>query len=582
MNEPIYLFELTENGTAYAYDEAMAAACMQGLYNRTGPRVYVTCHDDERHRNGSAGDAGWGLKHLRRPCCTPQYWLKLLSQEGEWLHGRQCKTLSSLEELYDVTKECIRGAVIWDPAVPATVNVATTIAGVEDLVVLSPELYLDFGAKVGLPVACDLRGRFDGSETGSARNDAYRWAIRNYVDTGRCSTRIVGQYFDAWVNREIGNISYVLERDRLIAERAFAFDLSPWADFAPLSDPDQPLGTDKATLTLLLEHVCRKAGGDHMTEFCGFFNHRALCEGQPNGVLSEWETVRVISEYNFYQNTAANDVYNQSFHRWAPSAPLKQGRPKEQRTLENKVYFCIQICDMDSTTPLYDVCPVLWDDPRRGEYPLAWGFNPNLYGVLPDVYAHYYKTATENDYFCADAGAAGYFNPTRIHAEHWPMVTRHNQYWFERTDTTIAGMVLDCDHPTRDVLRHFAQFAPDGFASLVCSGIHPPCNPPVRGHIFDGMPVGFMTHAACDWEGLEKTCDTMNQLYFGKFTKERPHFVYYRITYRSPSEMFDLYERIRQTNPDLEIELVDPYTYFALLRQKYARDAAECAEDVML
>ena len=46
--------------------------------------------------------------------------------------------------------------------------------------------------------------------------------------------------------------------------------------------------------------------------------------------------------------------------------------------------------------------------------------------------------------------------------------------------------------------------------------------------------------------------------------------------------MFDLYERIRQTNPDLEIELVDPYTYFALLRQKYARDAAECAEDVML
>ena len=47
-----------------------------------------------------------------------------------------------------------------------------------------------------------------------------------------------------------------------------------------------------------------------MTELCGFFNHRALREGQPNGVLSEWETVRLISEYNFYQNTEAYNEFN--------------------------------------------------------------------------------------------------------------------------------------------------------------------------------------------------------------------------------------------------------------------------------
>ncbi len=582
MKEPIYLFELTQDGTPYAYDEAMAAACMQGLFNRTGAHVYVTCRDDEEHRNGIAGDAEWGLKHLRRPRCTPLYWLELLSKKGGWLEGREQVWLHSLEELYELTRGSVRGAVVWDPEVPATVNVATTIAGVEDLVVMSPELYLDFGVKAKLPLLCDLRGRFDGSETGSARNDAYRWAIRNYVDTGRCSNQVVGLYFDAWVNRSIGNTSYVLERDRMVNERAFVFDLSPWGDFTPLSDPQQPLGTDLATYRLLLERVYRQAGGRNMTELCGFFNHRALREGQPNGVLSEWETVRLISEYNFYQNTAANDVYNQSFHRWAPMDGLKQHRPKEARTLENKVYFCIQICDMDSTTPLYDVCPLLWDDPRRGEYPLAWGFNPNLYGVLPDVYAHYYHTASENDYFCADAGAAGYFNPTRIRSEHWPMVVEHNKYWFERTDTTIAGMVLDCDNPTREVLENFSHFAPDGFASLVCSGIHPPCNPPVYGHVYNGMPVGFMTHAACDWKGMEETCDSLNQMYFQKFTPDRPHFVYYRITYRSPGEMYDLYERLCAINPELNIEMVDPYTYFDLLRQKYLRDAAECAQDVML
>ena len=334
-------------------------------------------------------------------------------------------------------------------------------------------------------MACDLRGRFDGSETGSARNDAYRWAIRNYVDTGRCSTRIVGQYFDnARVNRQIGNTSYVLERDRLIAERAFAFDLSPWADFAPLSDPDQAAGDRQSDPDPPAGegHVCGKAGGDHMTEFCGFFNHRALCEGQPNGVLSEWVDracdfgIQFLSEHGGQRRVQS--ILPPLGALRPPQAGPAQGAADAGK--QGILFVTPDSRDMDSTTPLYDVCPVLWDDPRRGEYPLAWGFNPNLYGVLPDVYAHYYKTATENDYFCADAGAAGYFNPTRIHAEHWPMVTRHNQYWFERTDTTIAGMVLDCDHPTRDVLRHFAQFAPDGFASLVCSGIHPPCNPPVR------------------------------------------------------------------------------------------------------
>ena len=89
MKERIYLFELTQDGTPYAYDEAMAAACMQGLFNRSGAHVYVTCRNDEEHRNGIAGDAGWGLKDLRRPCCTPLYWLEVLSGEDGWLRDRE-------------------------------------------------------------------------------------------------------------------------------------------------------------------------------------------------------------------------------------------------------------------------------------------------------------------------------------------------------------------------------------------------------------------------------------------------------------------------------------------------------------
>ena len=204
MNQPIYQYELTQDATPFAYDEAMAVACMQGLWNREGSHLYVTCRDDEEHRNGIAGDSDWGLKHLRRPKCTPLYWLDVLSQKGGWLEGREVVQLHSLEEVYEHSRHAIAGAVVWDPEVPATVNIATTMAGVENLIVLSPDLYYDFGVKVGLALVHDLRGRFDGRETGSARNDAYRWAIREYVDTGLCSSEVVGLYFDAWVNRDMG------------------------------------------------------------------------------------------------------------------------------------------------------------------------------------------------------------------------------------------------------------------------------------------------------------------------------------------------------------------------------------------
>ena len=225
MSEKLYLYELMDNGTPEAYDEAMAVACMQGLINRAGAYLYVTCPDDDAHRNGQIGDTQWGPQ-LKRPRCTPRYWLDIFTAPGEWLSGREQVWLHGLQEVYELTKPYIKGAVIWDTEVPGTVNVATTIAGVEDLIVMSPELYLSFGIKMGIPVAKDLRGKFDGSETGSRRCDAYRWAVREYIDTGKCTSTVIGQYLDAWRTRDIGLTSYVLERDRMVAERAFVFDLN--------------------------------------------------------------------------------------------------------------------------------------------------------------------------------------------------------------------------------------------------------------------------------------------------------------------------------------------------------------------
>ena len=46
--------------------------------------------------------------------------------------GGSVKPLPDLGALVKLAGKRLKGAVIWDPAVPASVNVATTIAGVED------------------------------------------------------------------------------------------------------------------------------------------------------------------------------------------------------------------------------------------------------------------------------------------------------------------------------------------------------------------------------------------------------------------------------------------------------------------
>jgi hypothetical protein len=42
-------------------------------------------------------------------------------------------------------------------------------------------------------------------------------------------------------------------QDYFVANKAFFFDLSIWADEAPIDDPGQPLGADRATLLAILK-----------------------------------------------------------------------------------------------------------------------------------------------------------------------------------------------------------------------------------------------------------------------------------------------------------------------------------------
>ena len=108
---------------------------------------------------------------------------------------------------------------------------------------LSPELADRHLAKWRLPVLKDLRGLFTGAETGSRKNDAYRWAIREYLAKGYCSSKRLCLFEDSFSTRARGDIGYVVTRDWAVKNRAFVFDLSPWGDEKPQDDATPAAGS---------------------------------------------------------------------------------------------------------------------------------------------------------------------------------------------------------------------------------------------------------------------------------------------------------------------------------------------------
>jgi hypothetical protein len=550
--KPLYTYTLTQDGTPASYDEAMVAASLQGIINWEAPELYVLSHQNTR----------------------PQFWLDLLSKDGRWLEGRERKPLADLGALVHLAGDRLKGAIIWDPAVPASINVATTVAGVRDGVVLSPEFADRYLPEWHLPVLLDLRGRFTGAETGSKKNDAYRWAIREYLAKGLCPAHLLCLFEDAFSTRAGGNVGYVVTRDWAVRNRSFVFDLSPWGDERPADDPGQRLGLDLETYRMILEETLRHTAGRQMTEMTGFFvftkySHFGGHASTHEPVPTEWETVHLITPYNVYQNTSSSDCYNQSLHSQAPRRDLRQRHDVKPVPLEKKAYLCVFMADYDSAYVLYDFLPKHWDDPNRGKIPLAWGINPNLLETYPDLIAYFYSTASTADTFTADASAAGYVNPNRIRPEHLPLFIRHNQAFFREADMTIAPMVLDWDQPTPAVKDAFQQFAPDGYGTIIWD-MHTDSGKPVEPQVWKGMPILELINDANECPGAEQTADIMANA-IAKRGNRMPGFYLFRIVWVNPTTIADSLAILHRKHPDLNFELLDPYTFFALFRKAMAQ-----------
>lgn len=122
---PLYRYDLRYAGEmardkskfAAAWDEVHVVATLQGIVNRRAPRLYL--------RAISAREGG--------DIPIDDWWLEKLQAPGAWLEKRRVVDVPDLESLLNRFRGDVKGLVVYDGNVPATSNVASTIAGVSDL-----------------------------------------------------------------------------------------------------------------------------------------------------------------------------------------------------------------------------------------------------------------------------------------------------------------------------------------------------------------------------------------------------------------------------------------------------------------
>ncbi len=337
--------------------DRMMLATLQGVVNRTEPRIYLIESAEE-------GALTW-LEDLGVPYTI---------HDDRW-------------EVLDRYRDEIVGMIVYDPDVPDTINVATTMAGLEDAVIAHPNQALWVKATLGISVVHDLRGRFRGGI------EAQRWQYENLWPRTQ-QRMLVSQHSRSTLTVPFPPVTHTSStelgfvRDYAVANRAMVVYL----------DPGIPEEFE------LFERIVGEM--EPMSVYLGWF---------PSDTAGEFEGVELLSRHGIL--TVPADLFSSmTVFSGVPSAakPPKPA-PVPVPDLEDRIYLTFTMTEGDNLQYMQHRMRVMWDEPARGEVPVNWTVQPLVLDAAPAMLGHYQGTATPNDHFTAGPSGAGYIFP-----EAWP------------------------------------------------------------------------------------------------------------------------------------------------------------------
>ncbi len=392
-----------------SYDVQLSVTTLTGLINRQQPKVYLL----------SNSDAAFWLD-----AAFAQVPHDISAARGE----------AALEALLNSYRNRVAGLIIYDANFMDSVNVATTLAGQRDCMVVSPAQAETLqGPPHHLPVVADLR-----VYQWKSRVQAYLWAERNLLKSA--SPNLV-----AGLDPKIAGAL----RSFLVATRAFVY----WLDarnvlpdirngwiaerhlmkrilkaFAPgtphlgwFVDEGQGVRlTSKAALPVLAsDHFFNlevwtsvQIGQANLAgENLARTNPEANLGASPAG--TNLAPARGATTFPLSEATPARDVV-------AGLAPARPAETEVAPTVSPKAYVSFTISDGDNLQYDQHRMAQLWQDPARGSIPIGWTISPALVRVAPALAAYYARTATPNDELVAGPSGAGYMLPSYWPAERLP------------------------------------------------------------------------------------------------------------------------------------------------------------------
>ncbi|UKS28310.1 hypothetical protein LOZ80_05070 [Paenibacillus sp. HWE-109] len=320
-------------------DDAVLFSTVKGLVNKTQPRIYT-------YDNAVRGEDG------------KYNWLNTL--------GLGHTDVTDKYTLITKYRSEINGIVIYDEAVPDTVNLATTIASLNGGIVAPPSVVAKLtAAPYNLPILNDLRGMF------TTKIQVYQYLYNNYWSQVTHKV-IVG------LNPTIKGFL----RDYAIAVGAATI----WLD---------PSVTAEDTIL------------------------RQFLSGMPHdgtGTYMGWwpdEGVGVTRTSEYGVTTIASD-YSSNLTVFGGTSRIVNVKPLANKpALQNKIYVSLILSDGDNLQYLehHFKTTKLWDAPNRGAIPVGWTVSPAMLDAMPGVLNYLYNTATPNDNFIGGPTGVGYTYP---------------------------------------------------------------------------------------------------------------------------------------------------------------------------
>lgn len=565
-NNTIYVYDLsakyTNNKASEVYDEALFLATLQGIVNKKGPRFYIY------HPHWPTIEA---INFFQTNNIDKDIFNEL-RKPGQWLDGYTVTTLNTIDDVITQFSSDFSGIVTWDPRVEATVNVATTIAGIENTpaVMYGGKLQTKIiSSPYNKTVSRNLNGQFSGV---NAKTDAYNWAKTTFLDTASdddCKTMSILEDGYARTPDTFVSEKFTSARDYLVKNKAFAFDLSVWSDEKANDAPEQGTGNDYNCLISILQTAQNKWGNKWPIEVIGFipwwqkytaFDSKSIHDT----VAGEWKEAQVLSSYgaSISQVVDTFGATNASFHSWAPyPARLQTQEAPARKTIANKTYICYFNGDHDGGTVNYGF-NTAWLDPRRGQIPIAWGIVPNLIKDYPSLFSYLRNTATGNDYFWSGSSGSGYYNPDYMDINIWKKAC---EYYYDRAGYSMTGFILNGNAGTVSTQTEsaFRDFSGDGICGLGQYTTDPDFD--VRSN--NVAVASILTDI--DRANVDTAVSTIyNQVKNFTNVGTTPNFIVVRSSFALPSTLEQINKKLQSLYPSYNFEAVDPYSLFSLIRQK--------------